>query len=64
MAPNVVTSTITCEATVPNPPVKKPYKRTIVWRNVLLFVYLHLAALYGLYLMLFSAKLATVAFGN
>ncbi|XP_014279996.2 acyl-CoA Delta-9 desaturase isoform X1 [Halyomorpha halys] len=62
MAPNVVTSTLTCETTIPNPPVKKPYKRSIVWRNVLLFIYLHIAALYGLYLMFFSAKLATVAF--
>ncbi|XP_069688717.1 acyl-CoA Delta-9 desaturase-like [Periplaneta americana] len=35
------------------------YKRKIVWRNVILFVYLHMAALYGAYLMLTSCKLIT-----
>ncbi|XP_025199049.1 acyl-CoA Delta(11) desaturase-like [Melanaphis sacchari] len=39
----------------------KPYRyqRQIVWRNVALFVYLHIAALYGAYLMFASAKIAT-----
>ncbi|XP_066994123.1 acyl-CoA Delta-9 desaturase [Anabrus simplex] len=37
----------------------KEYKREIVWRNVILFVYLHVAALYGVYLMFTSAKLLT-----
>ncbi|KAL0274795.1 UNVERIFIED_CONTAM: hypothetical protein PYX00_002834 [Menopon gallinae] len=37
----------------------KEHKMKIVWRNVILFVYLHLAALYGLYLSLMSAKLYT-----
>jgi stearoyl-CoA desaturase (delta-9 desaturase) len=35
------------------------YKRKLVWRNIALFAYLHLAALYGAYLALFSAKLFT-----
>jgi len=37
----------------------KVYKREIVWRNVVIFVYLHLAALYGLYLGFSSAKWQT-----
>ncbi|XP_049775504.1 acyl-CoA Delta-9 desaturase-like [Schistocerca cancellata] len=44
---------------------KKPapeYKRQIVWRNVLLFAYLHFAALYGAYLMFSSAKILTSIF--
>ncbi|KDR08705.1 Acyl-CoA Delta(11) desaturase [Zootermopsis nevadensis] len=39
------------------PPEK--YRRQIVWRNVILFAYLHLAAVYGAYLMLTSAKIIT-----
>lgn len=44
----------------------KPYRyqRQIVWRNVALFAYLHLAALYGAYLMFASAKVATSIWGN
>lgn len=44
----------------------KPYRyqRQIVWRNVALFVYLHIAALYGAYLMFASAKIATSIWGN
>lgn len=38
---------------------KEKYRRQIVWRNVILFVYLHVAALYGAYLMLTSAKILT-----
>jgi stearoyl-CoA desaturase (delta-9 desaturase) len=34
-------------------------KLKLVWRNIILFAYLHLAALYGLWLMFTSAKLAT-----
>ncbi|XP_075222545.1 acyl-CoA Delta-9 desaturase-like [Lycorma delicatula] len=37
----------------------KPYKLQIVWRNVFLFIYLHIAAVYGAYLMFTSAKLFT-----
>ncbi|XP_060646036.1 acyl-CoA Delta-9 desaturase-like [Drosophila nasuta] len=44
--------------------LKKADKRKLkwVWRNIILFGYLHLAALYGGYLFLFKAKWATVAF--
>lgn len=46
-------------------PKEKPkYKLEIVWRNVIIFGYLHLASLYGLYLALTSAKLLTTLFGN
>jgi len=43
------------------PPQK--YRRQIVWRNVMLFIYLHMAAVYGAYLMLTSAKIITTVFG-
>jgi stearoyl-CoA desaturase (delta-9 desaturase) len=39
------------------------YRRQIVWRNVILFIYLHLAAVYGAYLMLASAKILTAVWG-
>lgn len=38
-------------------------KIKLVWRNILLFGYLHLAAVYGLWLMLTSAQWKTGAFG-
>jgi len=43
---------------------KKADKRQLkwVWRNIILFVYVHLAAVYGGYLFLFQAKWATIAF--
>jgi len=37
-----------------------PPGRSLVWTNIILFVYLHIASLYGLYLALTSAKLYTV----
>lgn len=43
------------------PPEK--YRRQIVWRNIILFAYLHLAAVYGAYLMLASAKILTAVWG-
>lgn len=33
----------------------------IVWRNVLIFIYLHAAALYGFYLCFTAAKWATLS---
>lgn len=46
--------------------LKKAEKRKLilVWRNIILFAYLHLAAVYGLYLMIFSAKWSTGIFGE
>lgn len=40
------------------------YKVQIVWRNVIIFVVLHVGALYGLYLAVSSAKIATTVFGE
>jgi len=37
-------------------------KIKLVWRNIILFAYLHLAAVYGLWLMLSSAQLVTGIF--
>lgn len=36
----------------------------LVWLNITLFAYLHLAAIYGLWLMLTSAQWATCLFGK
>lgn len=36
----------------------------LVWRNIILFAYLHFAAVYGLWLMLTSAKWATGLLGK
>lgn len=42
---------------------QRPKHQAIVWRNVILFAYLHVAALYGVILMFTSAKIATTIFG-
>lgn len=39
-------------------------KIQLVWRNIILFIYVHFAAVYGAYLMFTSARLYTVIFGN
>lgn len=39
-------------------------KIKLVWRNIILFGYVHLAALYGAYLILTSAKVFTSLFGK
>ncbi|KAI5702556.1 acyl-CoA Delta(11) desaturase-like isoform X3 [Diaphorina citri] len=41
---------------------EKEYRIVPVWRNIVLFAYLHLAALYGAYLIFTSAKLQTTIF--
>ncbi|CAH1726336.1 acyl-CoA Delta-9 desaturase-like [Aphis gossypii] len=41
---------------------RKQHHQAIVWRNVMLFGYLHLAAVYGVVLMFTSAKIATTIF--
>nr|XP_033329812.1 acyl-CoA Delta(11) desaturase-like [Megalopta genalis] len=41
---------------------KTKYKRQIVWRNVIIFSFLHLGALYGVYLSLTAAKWMTLFF--
>lgn len=42
----------------------EPRKIRIVWRNVIAFTYLHLAAVYGAWLCLTSAKWPTIGFGE
>lgn len=46
--------------------LKKAEKRKLkwVWRNIIAFIYLHAAAVYGIWLVLTSAKLQTSAFGE
>jgi len=78
MAPNITGSptgvlfeddtveTVTVPSVEPKNHDSKPpekYRRQIVWRNVMLFVYLHVAAVYGAYLMLTSAKIITTVWG-
>lgn len=36
----------------------------LVWRNIIAFTYVHIAALYGAWLMLTAAKFYTVLFGE
>lgn len=43
---------------------KSKYKWKIVWRNVIAFLYLHISAVYGLYLCFTGAKLITVIYSK
>lgn len=56
----------TPDMALPTPPRQHADNRPkqLVWRNILLFAYLHLAALYGGYLFLTSAKWQTDIFGK
>lgn len=49
-----------------DPQIQTPEKRPLrlVWRNILLFAYLHLAAIYGLYLAITAAKWRTLVWGK
>jgi stearoyl-CoA desaturase (delta-9 desaturase) len=58
---NVVVPSLELKDDNAKPPEK--YNRQIVWRNVILFAYLHLAAVYGAYLMLTSSKILTTVWG-
>lgn len=40
-----------------------PVHLPIVWRNVVLFLFLHVGAVYGLFLLMFQAQWATVLWG-
>lgn len=39
-------------------------KRDILWQNVLVFIYLHMSAVYGLFLIFSQAQFSTVAFSK
>lgn len=39
------------------------YQWKIVWRNMIAFTYLHLGALYGLYILIVAAKFYTTLWG-
>ncbi|XKL62343.1 hypothetical protein PGB90_002176 [Kerria lacca] len=45
---------------ISSPKPAKEYKLRLVWKNIILFAYLHVAAIYGAYLALTSAKLLTL----
>lgn len=42
---------------------KPKYQWKIVWRNVIAFLYLHISALYGLYILIVAAKGYTFLWG-
>lgn len=42
----------------------EPRKVKLVWRNIIAFSYLHIAAVYGAWLTLTSAMWPTIAFGE
>ncbi|RZC35556.1 FA desaturase domain containing protein, partial [Asbolus verrucosus] len=44
-------------------PTKPQYRWQIVWRNVMIFLALHIVALYGLYYMITALQLKTFLFG-
>ncbi|XP_047530156.1 acyl-CoA Delta-9 desaturase-like [Vanessa tameamea] len=54
----------TPDLALPSVPIQQAdnYPRKYVWRNIIAFTYLHIAALYGGYLFLFSAKWQTDIF--
>ncbi|XP_030750838.1 acyl-CoA Delta(11) desaturase-like [Sitophilus oryzae] len=72
MAPNVVSMATgvlhenddEISASIIPPEVSKPQPRKIelVWRNIIIFIFLHAVALYGVYYMFTSAKLATTIY--
>lgn len=74
MAPNTVdangvlfeSDAATPDMALPITPVQRADNspRKYVWRNIIAFTYLHIAALYGGYLFLFSAKWQTDIFGE
>lgn len=41
-----------------------PVKREVVWQNVLLFIYLHMSAVYGLTLLFLHAQFSTIVFSK
>lgn len=43
---------------------KEKIKSALVWRNIIAFTYVHIAALYGAWLLLTAAKFYTVLFGE
>lgn len=61
MPPQATQSMITDDEIETKSESKKPYQTVIVWRNVILFALLHLGSVYGLYMLIFQAKWATVA---
>ena len=51
---------------IDNVKLKKAEERRLklVWRNIIAFAYLHLAALYGIWLIFTSAKWQTIVFSK
>lgn len=73
MAPNITSAptgvlfegeSLDESTSIPAAKEKPKYVRQIVWRNVAIFTFLHIAALWGLYRIFTSAKLVTTIFGK
>lgn len=47
-----------------NDAVRPSVKIKPMWANIMIMLYLHVSAVYGLYLAIFHAKIYTVIFGN
>lgn len=39
-------------------------KREVIWQNVLLYIYLHISAVYGIFLIFTQAQFATIVFSK
>lgn len=63
MESTVVTEVMTETKTEHKHPVQEKRTYELVWRNIILFSFLHLVALYGIYLCFTSAKIFTVIQG-
>ncbi|CAN7993450.1 unnamed protein product [Ixodes hexagonus] len=55
-----MTKTVMAEPATAQTPPSKPFKTTIVWRNVILMGYLHLISLYGFYIIFTAAMWKTI----
>ncbi|GIY66023.1 acyl-CoA desaturase [Caerostris extrusa] len=64
MAPNVVSTTLPEEHHDPQQESKPLEPVQIVWRNVLLFIVLHAAAVYGMYVVILNATLTAWLYGE
>lgn len=50
--------------TTPNDDVLQPREYIPVWRNIILYIILHVSAIYGIYLMLFAGRWYTLIWGK
>lgn len=44
--------------------VAEPYKHEVIWQNVIIFISLHIVAVYGFKIMLFDVKWLTIGWSE